>query len=297
MKRMLLCTLLPLSVGLLSGCTDEYYREPGYDNRPSNDYSVPRYELIDNCQERVEYRAQNRYGHRTHVSFGRTNVYYDSRYDATVRGQAIARNNGRSHDINYDCRMSRESGRVRNLDMGWEDHNDHQTNSGEWDRKAVQSCKNRIRQRINNEVKRNHTLAFEQQQLTRTGKKRRHVKGEAKVKVKQGNGRISYNCDVKIKPLQLQSASYRWTRPLPAKPTHNAHEKAKKLCRNALQQKLQRNGYHNIHFLAINVRDLEGHRKKANITVRADKKHSTSVQHYSCTVNTKRKRILELRLD
>ncbi|WP_456374599.1 hypothetical protein [Thiolapillus sp.] len=305
LRRITLIAAASLATLILSGCNDEYYNDGGYSGGsgyypPAHDYDAPRRDLIENCKGKIREKVRKRLGYKAKIEWGKYDMYNSSRYETTINGRGKARNNGRKHKLIYSCKMNRKDAWVRSARI--ELDNDGYAGDGNWNQKAVRACKDRIRYQAKRNIHRQFSLDFTRQHVNTPAKRRRHVTGEAIVRTKQGNGRISYDCKLHVNPLRMDSAGYRWLKPLPNTNGGSGsyqpgigNRDAKHRCQKNLKNRLKLFGYRKIQFPNTSVRDLGNNRKQVDINVRARTEDGGSVrEHYRCRINSRNGRVLDM---
>ena len=303
MKRGLFILLLAI-VMLGSGCTDSYYQDTGSSRPPyghsggayhaPEEYSLSRYQLIENCERKVENKVERRLGHGVRLRYDRPAVYFDSRTRATIEGEVTASASNYRQELGYRCRINRNSGYVDSIKLDWYGQKPP-ANNEQRNKKAKRSCKDAIRHKLAKDIHRAHSVDFKTGQVQQNSKKYLDVTGTARIHVKQGAGRIAYDCRFSLNPLTRQSANYHWTQPLPGTSKPDLNARSKQLCHAALRKRLQHSGYSNIQILSSSVHPLQHNRRLVEMRVRTKRDGSTSIRHWECRVNAKRQRILELK--
>lgn len=294
-----------ITVLALSACNDDYYYDGGGSGGggyyPPYDYDASRSELIKNCKGAVRERVRNRIGHGAKIDWGNANTYNSSRREATVNGKGTARNKGRKHKLHYKCLMNRRDAYVRSARIELDNqHGSGGGGGGSWNQKAVSACKERIRYQAKRNIRQQFSLQFTDKRVTTPAERRRHVTGKAVVQGKKGNGRIAYDCKLHVNPLRVDSAGYRWIKPLP--PTGGGdwsngggnHAEAKRLCKANLKNRLHTFGYRKINFLSASVRNLSGNKKRVDLRIKAATDGNSLTQSYTCHVNPKNGKVLKM---
>ncbi len=302
-------TAIALSAFALSACNNDYYYDDGgyggggggYGGGyypPAYDYDAPRAELVNNCKGRVREKVRNRIGYGAKISWGNIDVYNSSRREATVNGRGTARNEGRKHKLHYTCTMNRRDAYVRSARIELDnDQGIGGGGSGNWNQKAIHACKERIRYQAKRNIRQQFSLDFTRQNITTPAERRRHVSGQALVRGKNGNGKISYDCKVHVNPMRVDSAGYRWVKPLPSAGSSGGsgnNMKAKRICQDNLKNRLHTFGYRKIKFLSTSVRNLSGNKKQVNIQVKAKKDGGKVTERWECRVNANNGRVLKM---
>lgn len=129
-------------------------------------------------------KVRKRIGYNAKIDWGKTDIYNSARHEATINGKGKARNNGKKHQLYYTCIMNREDAFVRSARIEL-DNDGHDTGNGgtDWNREAARACHERIRQKAQRNIHQQFSLEFTGQRLTTPAERRRHVTGEARVKV------------------------------------------------------------------------------------------------------------------
>ncbi|HID44820.1 MAG TPA: hypothetical protein EYP34_03570 [Chromatiaceae bacterium] len=283
----------------LSGCADQYYDQGGSGNTggyyPPYEYDAPRKDLIKNCHGKIREKVKQRLGHNARIDWGNSDVYNSGRHEATVNGKGKARHNGRKHQLHYRCIMDREDAFVRNAHIELDRIDSDIT---DWNQKAVESCKNRIRDKARHNIKRQFSMDFTRQRISTPAERRRHVSGEALIRSAGGSGKIAYDCKVRVNPLRMDSASYRWIRHLPpsngGSNSSNAKSQARRLCKSGLNDRLRYKGYKYIGFTSDNVRHLKKNKWQVMQGIKAQKNGKRVLETWECRVNTHKSKILKL---
>ncbi|WP_456406419.1 hypothetical protein [Thiolapillus sp.] len=292
-----------VAVLVLSACGDDYYYDGGGNSGyypPSYDSDAPRSELIRNCKGAVREKVRNRIGYSAKIDWGKNDIYNSSRREATINGKATARNQGRKYKLRYKCIMNRNDAYVRRASIELDDKPGSGSGSGNWNHKAVSACKDRIRYQARRNIRQQFSLEFTKHNVTTPAERRRHVTGKALVKGQNGNGKISYDCKLHVNPLRVDSAGYRWIKPLPPAgggdwsngSTSNAE--AQRLCKANLKNRLRTFGYRKIKFLSASVRNLSGNKKQVTLKIKAHKDGGSLMENYECRVNTKNGKVLKM---
>ncbi|WP_457667164.1 hypothetical protein [Thiolapillus sp.] len=302
----------------LTACVDEYYNQDGSNNNdgyyspgggsyyprpgyypppheyyPPHDYDAPRKELVKNCQGKIREKVRKRIGYNAKIDWGKTDIYNNARHEATINGRGKARNNGKKHQLYYSCIMNREDAFVRNARIEL-DNDDHNTGGTDWNREATRACHARIREKARRNIHQQFSLDFTRQRVTTPAERRRHVTGEALVRVSRGSGKIAYDCKTHVNPLRLESASYRWTKPLPSANNGNDHAEAKRQCEKHLNDKLRAKGYQYIGIVSESVRNLKGNKRQVMLRIKAMKSNKRVVETWECRVNPRSGKLFKL---
>lgn len=281
---------------LLSACADTYYRDQDHDYRPQPSYEASRSHLIGNCQEAVEYNIERRLGHRARVDFGSADLLRKSRHLVVVEGGASARHRKERHRLDYRCDMDRSDAEVRKVRLFWRDDPDF--DSAEANRNAARACKKRIRHHAERNIRQDFRLEFKQHQVEKLSKHQRKVTGKAVLKGRHGKGRIAWECRVRVKPVEVQSAGYRWIENLPSRPAYGdvsqPGKKAKNLCQRALVNKLKLLGHEKIRVSSSSVEHLKENKWEMRFTVYSTLDGGAAERQHHCKVNIKREKILKL---
>ncbi|WP_456377726.1 hypothetical protein [Thiolapillus sp.] len=284
-----------VAVLALGACKDDYYYNGGgYGGGyypPVYDYDAPRTELVNNCKGSVREKVRNRIGYGAKISWGSIDIYNSSRREVTINGRGTARNKGRKHKLHYTCIMNRRDAYVRSTRIEL-DNDGYGSGGGNWNQKAVRACKERIRYQAKRNIRQQFSLDFTKQNVTTPAERRRHVSGQALVRGKNGSGKIAYDCKVHVNPLRVDSAGYRWIKPLP--PAGGNNMEAKRICQDSLKIRLRTFGYKKIRFPSTSVRNLSGNKKQVNIQVKARKDGGKITERWECRVNTNNGRILKM---
>jgi len=288
-----------IAVLALNACEDTYYdngNQSGGYYPPAHDYDAPKSELISNCKGRIREKVRGRIGYNAKFDWGKTDMYNSSRHETTINGKGTARNNGRKHKMHYTCVMNRRDAHVRSARVKLDNDHDSDTGTGSWNQKAIHACKERIRYQAKRNIHQQFSLEFTKQQITTPAERRRHVTGHALIRGRTGNGKIAYDCKLHVNPLRVDSAGYRWLKPLPANDGGGTagYGDAKRLCQDNLRTRLHAFGYRKIRFLSSSVHNLSGNKKQVDIQVKARKDGGKLVEHYECRVNTKNGRVLKM---
>ncbi len=300
--RLILIATATLSILILSGCNDEYYNgDGGAYHPPPHDYDAPRKELIDNCKGKVREEVRKRIGYGAKIDWGRIDMYNSSRYETTINGKGTAKNHGRKHKLFYRCQMNRRDAWVRSARIELDDSG-YSDGGRNWDKKAIRACKERIRYQTERNIHQQFSLEFTRHQVSTPAKRQRHVTGEAKLHGRYGNGKIAYDCKLRVKPLRLDSAGYRWLKPLPTSGGGRdsyqpgiTNRDAKHRCHQNLKNRLKLFGYHKIRFPGSSVRDIGNNRKRVDIRVRALTEDSNPVEeNYRCRINSRNGKVLDM---
>jgi hypothetical protein len=289
-KTLLICT----ATLLLSACDDAYIQNepPGGPGYGSSSWNVSDRTLVRNCEDMVAYRIHRKLGRDARIRFDRARIYHNSRDRARVEGNAYAGTRKEERRLEYRCTMNRRNGEVLEKHLDWSGHNLIQ---GKRNRKALEACKERIRERLRREVQGSFRVTFHGPQVEKISKRMRRVTGSALLENRSGEGRIAYSCKVHLEPLEVYSDSWHWTRHLPDAPTANHnYPKARRLCQQAMRLHLQQKGHSNISFVDVRAEKRSGKHRlvKMKVSSRYQGRHRTS--HHSCRVNVKNGRILEL---
>lgn len=288
-----------IAVLALNACNDIHYKN-GYQGGgyypPAYDYDAPKSELISNCKGRIKEKVRSRIGYNAKFDWGRTDLYNSSRYETTISGKGTARNHGRKHKMYYTCVINRRDAYVRNAQVTLDNNHDSGGGNGNWNQKAIHACKERIRYQAKRNIRQQFNLDFTKQRVTTPAKRRRHVTGQALLRAKRGNGKIAYDCKLHVNPLRVDSAGYRWLKPLPGNGGGGStgYGNAKHLCQDALGTRLRAFGYRKIRILSSSVANLSGNKKQVDIEIQAKKDRGKRVERYTCRVNTKNSRILKI---
>ncbi len=299
--RLTLIAAATLSTLILSGCNDEYYNEGGGYYPPPHDYDAPRRELIDNCKGKVREKVRKRIGYGAKINWGKIDMYNSSRYEATINGKGTAKNNGRKHKLFYSCKMNRRDGWVRSARVEL-DGDAYGGDGANWDKKAVRACKERIRYQAERNIHQQFSLEFTRHHVSTPAQRRRHVTGEAKLHGRNGNGKIAYDCKLHVNPLRIDSAGYRWLKPLPSTGGGSGsyqpgitNKDAKHRCHQNLKNRLKLFGYHKIRFPGSSVQDIGNNRKRVDIRVHALKENGNPVEEsYRCRINSRNGKVLSM---
>lgn len=284
-----------ITVLVLTACDDTYYdngNQGGGYYPPAHDASKS--ELIKNCKGRIREKVRNRIGYNTKFDWGKTDMYNSSRHETTINGKGTARNKGRKHKMRYTCVMNRRDAYVRSARVELDNDHDSGGGSGNWNQKAIHACKERIRYQAKRNIHQPFSLEFTKQQITTPAERRRHVTGRALVKGRNGNGKIAYDCKLHVNPLRVDSAGYRWLKPLPVASGGGGYGDAKRLCQDNLRTRLHAFGYSKIRFLSSSVQPLPGNKKKVRMEVKAKKVGDKVVENYECHVNTRNGKVLKM---
>ncbi|WP_456413051.1 hypothetical protein [Thiolapillus sp.] len=292
-----------VAVLALGACKDDYYYNGGggYDGGygggyypPVYDYDAPRAELVNNCKSKVREKVRNRIGHGAKISWGSTDIYNSSRREATINGRGTARNKGRKHKLHYTCIMNRRDAYVRSARVEL-DNDGYGAGGGNWNQKAIRACKERIRHQAKRNIRQQFSLDFTKQNITTPAERRRHVSGRALVKGRNGSGKIAYDCKMQVNPLRIDSAGYRWVKPLPAAGGNGgSNMEAKRICQASLKTRLRTFGYKKIKFPSTSVRNLSGNKKQVHIQVKARMDGGKITERWECRVNPNNGRILKM---
>jgi len=287
-----------LSALTLSGCNDEYYNGGGGGYYPPpHDYDASRKELIANCKSKVREKVRNRIGYRAKIDWGKIDMYNSGRYETTINGKGTVRNNGSKRKLFYSCRMNRRDAWVRSARVELDDSHDSGAN---WDKKAVRACKERIRYQAERNIHQQFSLEFTRHHVSTPAERRRHVTGEAKLHGRNGNGKIAYDCKLRVNPLRVDNAGYRWLKPLPGSGGGGnsyqpgiTNKDAKHRCHQNLKNRLKLFGYHKIRFPGSSVRDTGNNRKQVDIRVHALTEDGNPVEeNYRCRINSRNGKVL-----
>lgn len=308
-------TAIAVTALTLTACVDEYYNQgesykndgyyprPGYyppphEYYPPYDYDAPRKSLVKNCQGKVREKVRKRIGYNAKIDWGKTDIYNSARHEATIngKGKGKARNNGKKHQLYYTCIMNREDAFVRSARIKL-DNDGHDTGNGgtDWNREAARACHERIRQKAQRNIHQQFSLEFTGQRLTTPAERRRHVTGEARVKVSGGSGKIAYDCKAHVNPLRMDSASYRWTRPLPSANSSSNHAEAKRQCERHLNDKLRSKGYKYIGIVSESVHNLKHDKRQVMLKIKAMKNNKRVVETWECRINPRTGKLFKLK--